>query len=169
MAVSYLSKTSIWVTALAMNVDSVILCTPHDVSEMLTQTAAFEVGLEGCLSQACDRLTCTPAAWRTHALGRWVLQPLPLLAGPTAWAQAQHFWSKLVQISTSQSTGSVNAYDLPHHQTANQTCYPYWKKKGLWSWFREFMIGKEITPLLMIGLSKPLGCSMLVCNILNFS
>lgn len=112
-------------------------------SEICTQTAAFEAGLGSCLSQAFERLCC---------------QPLPL--SPTTWAPVQQMWSKLHQILMLQTTGIVQttltlSYDLPHIHTANQTCYPYWNKKGLQPWLREYMVGKEITAVLMTGLSKP--------------
>lgn len=79
-------------------------------------------------------------------------------------------WSKLHQILMLQTTGIVQttvtlSYDLPHIHHANQTCYPYWNKKGLQPWLREYMVGKEITAVLMRGLSKPLR----ICNISNFS
>lgn len=70
--------------------------------------------------------------------------------------------SKLHQILMLQTTGIVQttltlSYDLPHIHTANQTCCPYWNRKGLQPWLRQYMVGKETTAVLVRGLFKPFG------------
>ena len=123
---SYLSKINIWITVLAMNV--------HPTYDWLLEICEWNLYTNSCFWSWTTRLpksgiwqtdlhSCCP----THTCSKQngCCQPLPLPAGHTTWAQLQYFWSKLVQILMPQTTGSVNAYDLPHLQTANQTCYPY--------------------------------------------
>lgn len=69
-------------------------------------------------------------------------------------------WSKLHQILMFQTTGIVQttvtlSYELSHIHPANQTCCPYWNRKGLQPWLTESMVGKEITAVLLRDLSKP--------------
>lgn len=120
----YLSKINIWITALAMNL--------HPTYDL--EICEWNLCMNSCFWSWTARLP-ESGLWQTdlhscclthtYSKQKRCCQPLPLPSGPTTWAQAQHFWSKLVQILMPQITGSINAYDLPHLQTANQTWYPY--------------------------------------------
>lgn len=97
------------------------------MSEICTQTTAFEAGLQSCLSQDFDRQPCASAAAANTLQDA---SPYPTLLDPPHELKYSIFRLKLVQILISQSTGSVNACDLPHLQLQSKLTTPIKRRKA---------------------------------------